>query len=252
MKVLLNADIGEGSPNDENLLPFLKYVNIACGGHAGGGEIMSNSIRSAIANSISLGAHPSYPDVKNFGRISKRGELSSREISESVASQIDDFLVALEAYPGQKIHVKAHGALYNDSSKFNDIALAYLEGVNQAVAKKSLERCDVAIMLQPTTIVEKHAIKAGYPIIREGFIDRRYTDSGFLVPRSEPGALLEGYEEVERQILGFAKYGFIITDSGKQLPIVVDTLCIHSDTPGCVELAETAYSILMKKAVNDI
>jgi UPF0271 protein len=253
MTVYLNADIGEGSPYDAELLPFLKYVNIACGGHAGGGAIMANAIKSAIDNSVFIGAHPSYPDIENFGRISKRGELSNKEISSSVSAQLINFLEALQEYQGQQIHIKAHGALYNDSSKFEDIALAYLEGINTAIDTRGIGRSTISIMVQPNTLVEKQATAAGYKIIREGFIDRRYTDDGLLTSRNESGSVLESYEEVERQVLGFAKYGFIITNSGKQFPIIVDTLCIHSDTPGCVELAKIADSILeMKEKTNDI
>jgi UPF0271 protein len=253
MAIYLNADIGEGSAYDNDLLPFIKYANIACGGHSGGGDIMINSIKSALSKNVLVGAHPSYPDTENFGRLSRRGEMSNREISESVSQQISTFLGALEDQQYKQIHIKAHGALYNDSSKFEDIASAYIEGVNLALKAFNIDRRSISIMLQPNTPAQNYAIKSGYNIIREGFIDRRYDDSGLLTSRSEIGSVLESREEVERQVLGFAKYGYLITASGKQLPIAVDTLCIHSDTEGCVDMAKISDSILkVREKQNEI
>lgn len=238
----LNADIGEGFPNDAALAPFIDYANIACGGHYGNMETIVSALQLMINHNVKVGAHPSYPDLENFGRASLLGVMPHDRISESLIEQLSSFKKAAEKFNITSYHVKPHGALYNDSYYNEDIAKIIVDSIIQTSPDST-----IAVMCQPGSKLEKASKEAGLPVILEGFIDRRYKKDGTLTPRSQNGSVLEGVEELTRQIVGFAKYGAIVSDSGELIPVVVDTLCIHSDSPSALESAKIARVYILKK-----
>ena len=170
----INADVGEGKGDDTGLMPLIHACNIACGGHAGNKTQILKTIELAEKYNVSVGAHPSYPDQENFGRRSKK--LSKKVLYTTVEQQISLLLEQLATV--RLHHVKPHGALYHDCN------------TNEAVAKSVLEVLKsicphVIIFTSPNGILEKQALKEGFNVWTEAFIDRAYQDDGQLVSRSK-------------------------------------------------------------------
>lgn len=209
----LNVDIGEGFPYDADLLLFATSANICCGEHAGAWSTTQDTIGLALDGGIRIGMHPGYPDRPNMGRASMDSSLE-RAFSDSLARQIEHFFNFVPA-----AYLKPHGAFYNDSTDPEHPAFAILS-TNAA-------RFGLPVMGLPGTAHE--LISTGF--IAEGFADRAYTSEGLLVPRSRDGAVLQSTSEIRDQTIRLAK--------------TVDSICLHGDTPGCVELAELIYATLV-------
>lgn len=215
----LNSDLGEGLPAeiDGALLALVSSANIACGGHAGDAATMRLTIRVALDRGVRIGAHPSYPDRANFGRT--RLDMDPLALERSLLDQIEALAQAAGAEGGRVEYIKPHGALYNDAvAGRGDVV-----GVLSRIATK----CLLPLMTLPGSDLERVGTAR---MILEGFLDRTYTSSGTLVPRSEPGALITDAEGVRRQALALAPR--------------VASLSLHSDTPGSVELMREARRAL--------
>jgi UPF0271 protein len=210
----INADVGEGGP-DEVLASYLTSCSIACGGHAGDAASMAGALELGRRHDLLVGAHPSYPDREGFGR--REWPFSGVDLSLSLASQLESFgLAALRA--GVRItHVKTHGELYNRA--WTDEAAA--EQVARAALALSPE---VALFCPPGSVQEAVANRVGVSVVREVFADRRYTDAGVLLTRSEPGAVIVDPADLPGQLAVLAALDF-------------DTICIHSDNPSAPALA---------------
>jgi 5-oxoprolinase (ATP-hydrolysing) subunit A len=217
----LNADLGEGCPWDEALLDRVTSASVCCGAHAGDPETIRRTLRRARARGVAVGAHPGFADRAGFGR--REQEIAPEAVRRLILAQWDD-LAALAAADGVILRfVKPHGALYNQAQRDDAIA----SGVVAAVAALG---CPV--LGQPGSRLEALARGAGLPFIAEGFADRRYRDDGRLVPRTEPGAVLDDPAEIEAQVLRLVAQG------------TVATICLHGDDPRSVELADLVRSIL--------
>lgn len=213
----LNADLGEGlEGTDDSLLALVTSANIACGGHAGDRESMRLTVKAALERGVRVGAHPSYPDRENFGRVTL--EIPSAALVSSIVEQVRSLVEAAREEGTEIAYVKPHGALYNDAAWDPEIGRAVVE----AAAALSLP----LMMLAGSPL----AGAASVAIIREGFIDRGYRPDGSLVPRDEQGAILTDPERVAEQALALAPS--------------VDSLCIHSDTPGTLQLLGAAREAL--------
>jgi len=222
----LNADLGEGDPHDAELLTIVSSCNIACGGHAGDDVSMRATIASAISNNVAIGAHPSYPDRDGFGR--RSNFLVGDELRASLLAQINILASIANELGAALVHIKPHGALYNDA--VNDRELADLVAGCVATAAPG-----TAFVGLPDSEMQHAASRHSLNFVAEGFIDRAYQDDGQLVPRSEPGAVHESLELVLPQAISLV---------GK-----VDTLCIHGDTPGAVEAATAVRDALENQGV---
>lgn len=227
VSLCLNADLGEmpgeeGRALDAAMLDVVTRCNIACGGHAGDADIMRETVRRALANGVQIGAHPSYPDICNFGRRSL--QIAPKDLLVSLIRQTK-LLVEIAASEGAKVvHLKAHGALYNDAAR--DEALALL------VARVAHEAGLREIVGPPGSKLEAAARAAGLEFVAEGFADRTYEADGSLTPRSVEGAVIDRPEAVLAQAIAFAKEGRVATRGGGRLDLPIRTLCLHSDTPG--------------------
>ncbi len=221
----LNADVGEGFPHDAALLCRLDRASIACGGHAGSAASMTRAVRGAVAAGVVVGAHVSYPDRRRFGRVTVR--LPGRRLAGSLLRQARA-LARIAARRGVALeHVKPHGALYHDASRDRRIA-AVVGGVIRRLGG------GVAWIGDPGGWQERTARRMRIPFVREGFADRAYGPDGSLVPRSAPGALLRDPRVVARQVTRLRVTGRF------------DVFCLHSDTPGCVRLADAARRALRR------
>ena len=225
----LSCDLGEASDEkwravERELWTLIDAANVACGGHAGDDASMREAARIAAGRGIILGAHPSYPDRENFGRVSMK--LDPRELRRALIHQLSTFaaIAAKEDVAVQR--VKAHGALYNDAHRDRELAELLAEAV------KSIDE-SLSIVAGDTSEMALSARESGLHVIREAFVDRRYLPDGSLVSRKDPDALLS-VEEAAEQALLLATKRQVIARGGTPLSLEFDTLCIHADTPQAV------------------
>jgi UPF0271 protein len=213
----LSADLGEGSPGEEEIWPLIHRANVACGGHVGDEESMRTAAELARRHGVILGAHPSYPDREHFGR--KSLSMAPGELRASLLAQ----LAALRAF-GDVQHVKPHGALYNDAHKDRALAEVIVSTLDPSMA----------IVAPDASQMAAAARAAGIRVIREAFADRRYESDGSLTPRGIAGSTLS-IEEAALQAARLASESAVITRNGTRIPVFFDTLCIHADMNGAVE-----------------
>jgi 5-oxoprolinase (ATP-hydrolysing) subunit A len=233
--ILLNCDMGEGTGTDEFIMPFINAANIACGYHAGDSVTMWQTVELAIKHNVAIGAHISFLDKENFGR--SEMQLSSDEVYELVSQQLIILNEITTALDTKITHVKPHGALYNMSAK--DASLA-------TVIAKAVKDFDSNLIL--VGLSGSHSIseakKTGLKTANEVFADRTYQDDGTLTPRSQPHALIEEVDNVVKQVLQMTKEGTVTTLSGKIIPILAETICIHGDGKHAVEFAKAIYGAI--------
>lgn len=229
----LNSDLGEGygaytMGNDSALLEIVSSANVACGFHAGDPEIMAETFTLARLNGVVTGAHPGFPDLWGFGR--RPMPFTNSQIERLVAYQIGAAR-ALANYSGHAIHyVKAHGAL-------NNMALAD-HSVAQAICRAVRAVDPGLILLAPARSKQYTAgLEAGLQTRSEIFADRAYEADGTLVSRSEPGAVLEDVAQIVARTLRMVRASAIETTTGEMLPAPIDSICVHGDSPGALEIA---------------
>ena len=220
----LSADLGEGSPGEDDLWPLISSANVACGGHTGDGASMDHAALMAKRYGVKLGAHPSYPDLAHFGRQSMTME--PRALRATLVEQIVGLQEIAERHGVGVVHVKPHGALYNDAHRdraLADIVVEALRDVDDAIALVCPDASQMAAA----------ARAAGTPVIREAFADRRYNADGSLVSRKESNALL-GVDEAVEQAALLASGGAVVAADGSRVRIAFDTICIHADMENAV------------------
>jgi 5-oxoprolinase (ATP-hydrolysing) subunit A len=236
----LNADLGEGMPGEDEILTLISSANLAGGGHAGGGALLERSIELCHRYGVAVGAHPSYPDPENFGRISRLNEMEPGALTRSL---IDQILLVAQAHGQVLHHVKAHGALYNDALIDERAARAILEAVTGAEIALGVRQ--IPIMTIKSGVLASLCDAEGRPVIGEVFADRAYLPSGELVPRSEPGAILHNRQEVLDRVLTFVNTGSLTAADGQPINIVAESICLHGDNPAAVELARVLHDGLI-------
>lgn len=236
----LNADLGEGDGADEALLQIVSSCNIACGGHAGDAGSMTTTVQTAIANAVAVGAHPGYPDREGFGRVS--GFMTGNTLYDAIREQVTA-LADIAAHLGARLmHVKAHGALYNDAVGDRNLADIIARATAEAPATP-------ALVGMANTELQTAAERHGLRFIAEAFVDRAYESDGTLVSRVEPGAVHTELAVVCSQAVSLAKHGKVTSRSGEVINTRADTLCIHGDTPGAAEAAQAVRDVLENRGV---
>ncbi|OIQ36026.1 MAG: lactam utilization protein LamB [Bacteroidetes bacterium MedPE-SWsnd-G1] len=233
MKVLkLNSDVGEGAKNEKDIFPYLFYCNIACGGHIGTINSMTEMVTLALENKVLIGAHPSYPDKENFGR--KSMNISEESLINSIRNQINA-LKDITTKLGTSIHhIKPHGALYNDISKDEIKATLFLKAI--LPFKDSFK-----LLIPNNSIIEQLALKNGFSIVREAFADRNYNNDLSLVSRDNENALISDKLEMINHVKLILNTSQVKTINNQKLKLVADTFCIHSDTPKALELIKAVH-----------
>lgn len=221
----LNADVGEGGA-DALLMPYVQRVSIACGGHTGNAASMRATLLLAAQHGIKVGAHPSYPDPQNFGRVVISA--TPAEIAGWVAAQTSALVIEADRLGMHLFHVKPHGALYNQAATDQGVA----EGVIAAMKKTGLTL--VALAGSPLVGWAK---AAGLTVLEEAFADRRYLANGRLASRSMLGAVIEDPAQAAAQALAIARGRPVTTLDGGRVLLRADTLCLHSDGTAAAEMA---------------
>lgn len=236
----LNADLGEGAPDDEALLQIVSSCSVACGGHAGDADTMAATVRAALSNGVAIGAHPGYPDREGFGRVS--GFLNGNALYESLTGQVTAF-ADISAQMGARLqHVKPHGALYNDAVCDPELA--------DIVARVTAEAPGGPNLIgMADTELQFAAKRHGLNFIAEAFVDRAYEADGTLVSRSEPGAVHSELAVVATQAVSLAEKGRVTARNGDVIAVQADTLCIHGDTPGAATAARAVRDVLESHGV---
>lgn len=227
--------MGEGIGNDEAIMPFITSANISCGFHAGNGDTIRHTMLLAVRHNVLVGAHPSFRDKENFGR--KEMHLGHDKLYAIVLEQLIKLdLIAKEK--GAKLHhVKPHGALYNMAVRDREIATTIV------LAVKDFNE-DLVFYGLSNSLLISEAKELGLKTANEVFADRTYQDNGTLTPRSQPNALIEDEEQCIRQVLEIVKQGTVTTTSGKIIPIIADTVCIHGDGKHAVSFAKKIHEAL--------
>ncbi|CAB3778944.1 5-oxoprolinase subunit PxpA [Pararobbsia alpina] len=224
----LNADLGEGCGSDDALLDLVSSANIACGWHAGGAAIMRTCVRAAVEKGVAIGAHPSFYDPANFGR--KEMDLPPEEIYAGVLYQLGALSAFAIAARGRVAHLKPHGALYNQAARSVPMAEAI------AAAVRDFDPSIAVFGLANSQLIDA-ARRAGLLAIEEAFADRGYRSDGSLVPRSEPGALIDDEDAVLERSLAMVREQRVRAVSGEWVPLKAQTLCLHGDGPHALAFA---------------
>lgn len=235
---------GGADPHDVALLDVVTSANVACGGHAGNPVSMADTARAAADRAVAVGAHPSYVDLDGFGR--RPVDVGRRELAEQLRAQLRRLEDAAAGAGVPVRYVKPHGALYNRMGHDVDHAGAVVDALCAHAREKA--RDPLPLLAAPGAVVLAVAERAGVPTVLEAFADRGYCGDGTLIPRGQPGAVIEDAGEVARRAVALALREPIETDAG---PLVVSaqSLCLHSDTSDALALARGIRSALADAGV---
>jgi UPF0271 protein len=241
----LNADVGESFGHwrigqDEELIPLVTSVNVACGFHAGDPLVIESTVRMAANAGAAVGAHPGYADLQGFGR--RALELPATELEAVVLYQVAALAGVARALGTELRHVKAHGALYNQAARDPSIARPLARAIRRASA-------DLVFVGLAGSGMIAVARDEGLRVAEEAFADRGYRADGSLVPRDQPGALLPGPIETAAQAVSIARDRRVATVDGGWIDVRADTICVHGDTPGAAARAAAVREALAAEGV---
>jgi len=241
----LNSDLGESfgawrMGDDTAMLDLVSSANVACGFHAGDPSGIFKTVQAAAKRGVVIGAHVSYPDLVGFGR--RNMDPSSAELQGDVIYQIGA-LQGLAAAAGTRVrYVKPHGALYNkiakDAAQARDVIAALL----------AIDKTLSLVALAGSPLIA-WAREAGLHVIAEAFADRAYQADGSLVPRTQAGAVLHDPAEIAARMLRLAREGVLTAQDGTTVRIQADSICVHGDSPGAVEMARQVRATLEAEGV---
>ncbi|WP_159565188.1 5-oxoprolinase subunit PxpA [Budvicia diplopodorum] len=237
----LNADLGEQDNGvDEALLALVSSVNIACGWHAGSPLMMQKCVSWAIDKGVAIGAHPSFPDRENFGRLEM--QLPTNEIYSGVQYQIGALCAIAQAQGGRVVHVKPHGALYNMAARdagLADVIVSAIFDVDPQLVLFGLAGSELIAA----------AKRAGLNSVEEVFADRRYSADGSLVKRSTAGALIEDEQQALIQTMTMVREGKVCAIDGSWVPVNAGSICLHGDGAHALAFAQRIRNELTQQQV---
>lgn len=241
MRIDINSDLGESfgdwtMGNDVALLQLVSSANIACGFHAGDPRVMLRTVEACAEAGVAVGAHPGFPDRVGFGRRQMR--LSSLELFTDVVYQIGAMQAMCKAVGIQLHHVKPHGAMQNMMAVNYDMSVSIVSAIATTMDAP-------LIYAQPGSATEQAAQDAGIGVVREVFADRAYLTDGQLAPRYMEGAVLHEHALIAERTMRIVRGEPIETMDGGSLTLQADTVCVHGDTTGAVEVAKALRTALI-------
>jgi UPF0271 protein len=236
----LNADLGEGFGvwrlgDDDALLGVVTSANVACGFHAGDPSTMRRVCAGALAAGVAIGAQVSYRDLAGFGR--RFIDVAPGELADDVLYQLAALDGIARAEGGRVGYLKPHGALYN-------AVVTHEAQAKAVVAAVTAYDPSLPVLGLPGSVLLRKAEAAGLRTVAEGFADRGYTPEGTLVSRRSPGAVLHDVAVVAERAVRMAAEGVVVAVDGTAIDVAVDSVCVHGDTPGAVELARAVRTAL--------
>jgi UPF0271 protein len=245
LRIDINCDMGESFGNyrfgaDEDIVGHITSANIACGFHAGDPQVMDRTVALCAGHGVSVGAHPSYPDLLGFGR--RDLAATPEEVRGYVIYQVGALAAFARAHGVRLRHVKGHGSIYNMAARDERLARAMAEGV--ACVDPEL----IFVCLAGSVMLDAGKA-AGLKVASEVFADRAYNSDGSLVSRRIAGAVIHDPEEVAQRVTQMALQGAVKTISGETIAVQADTVCVHGDTPGAAQLAAAIRARLVAAGV---
>ncbi len=238
----INCDMGEGIGNDEAIMPFITSANIACGYHAGDETTMQKTVAIAKKAGVAIGAHPSFFDRENFGRTEIK-DLEPRQVYDLVKAQLKIIQKIVAEGNARLHHVKPHGALYNMAARDPALSMAIAHAIYD------FDKTLVLFGLSGSYLISE-AKGTGIKTASEVFADRTYQDDGSLTPRTRPNAIIEDEEQSIGQVIQMIKHGKVTSTSGKELPIVAETICLHGDGKNAAAFAKAIYKKLKDENID--
>ena len=244
-RIDLNADCGESltswsMPDGAETLDVVSSANVACGFHAGDPSVARETCRIAAQRGAAIGAHVSYDDLKGFGR--RFIDVVPSELTDQVIYQIGALQACARSVGAQVRYVKPHGALYN--------TIVHHETHAGAVVRALAELGDeLPILVLPDSEIERQAAAAGIPTVREAFADRAYTPEGRLVSRREEGSALHDPAEISARVVQMATQRTVTAIDGSTIGVDAESICVHGDTPGALEIARQVSAALAEAGV---
>jgi UPF0271 protein len=241
----LNCDMGElpeaiADGTQEALMRSITSANVACGGHAGDEQTMRATIVQALQHGVAIGAHPGYADRENFGRLELN--ISPAEVADSVFEQVSALARVADSCGARVVHVKPHGALYNQAVRNSELARAIADGV------AGWRRDVVLVGLAGSPMLDVFR-EAGFEVAAEAFADRRYEPDGTLRSRKFDNALIRDSQKAGEQALAMVQCGEVTAIDGSEVALAAQTICIHGDTPGSAAIAAAVKRILVEAGV---
>lgn len=233
--------MGEGIENDEALMPFISSANIACGYHAGDETTMRSTVMMAKKAHVAIGAHPSFLDRENFGRTEIK-DITPQQVYDVVIAQLTLLHKIVIECSAHLHHVKPHGALYNMAAKDPALSMA----ISQAIY--DFDKTQVLFGLSGSYLISE-AKAMGIKTASEVFADRTYQDDGNLTPRTKLNALIEDEEQAIGQVIQMIKKGTVTATSGKEVPILAETICLHGDGKNAVAFASAINKRLIAENI---
>lgn len=246
MQVDLNADMGESHGpwtmgDDAALLNTVTSANIACGAHAGDGDVMAKTMGIAIEKGVGIGAHPGFADIQGFGR--RRIDMPLGSLQNSIRCQVGASYGMARALGAQVRHIKLHGALANMASEDEAMARGCYEAALSVLP-------DAIIMVLPATAQERAVKSLGARYACEIFADRAYNADATLVDRRMPGAVIHDPELAGRRMVEMVKAQAIITEDGTRIETPIDSICCHGDTAEAVQIAVNVRRMLAAEDIS--
>jgi UPF0271 protein len=243
----LNSDVGESYGrwtlgDDAALLELVSSANVACGFHAGDPSSLRQTCSKAVQQGVVIGAQVGYPDLAGFGR--RFIDMEPAELTDAVVYQLGALDGIARVCGGRVRYLKPHGALYNAIVQHEDQAAAVVRAVIEYDAA-------LPVLGLPGSAFLRLAADSGLRIVTEAFADRAYTSGGTLVPRREAGAVLHDPAEVAERVVRMLTGGEVVAVDGSVVPLAVDSVCVHGDSPGAVAMA-TAVRAAVEKAGVDV
>lgn len=229
MKIDLNCDVGEGLNNEHLIMPLISSCNISCGAHAGSVEIIDKVIALAKEHNVKIGAHPSYPDRENFGRVVM--DISDTELLQSLVSQLQLFKERAEKQKVKVNHIKPHGALYNLIAVNSAKALVVVKAIQEVFD-------DVKLFVPYGSRIESIAQVNGIDIVYEAFADRNYNQDLTLVSRALPYAMIDDIGKVVIHVRRMVHEAKVRTVKDTIEDIKAETFCVHGDNKQVVEVLQ--------------
>jgi len=231
----INCDVGEGLNNEHLLMPLISSCNIACGGHAGSVEIIDKVILLAIENKVKIGAHPSFPDRENFGRVVM--DISDTALEQSLQEQLQLFKERADLKNAEVHHVKPHGALYNLIAVNEEKARVVVNAIQRVFE-------EIKMYVPYNSVIEKIAKEHGIEIVYEAFADRNYNNDLTLVSRALPYAVITDKEKVVNHVKRMAEESNVKTVQDYKKEIKAQTFCVHGDNKNAIEILHELHQHL--------
>lgn len=241
-KINLNCDLGEGAAFDEKIIPLINSANIACGFHAGNRDMMEATVKLCIDNKVGIGAHPGYPDKENFGRTNL--DVTPKQVYDYTLAQLE-VLGSIVAGKDKIVHIKPHGAMYNQAAKNKDLADAIVDAIIDY--NKDL----ILLALSGSKMIDS-AREKGVKYASEVFADRAYEADGSLRARSLENSMITDEDLAVERVIKMVKTGKVTAYTGEEIDIEAHSVCVHGDSKKAFVFVQKLNEAFSKNGIETV